>query len=94
MDDMPLVVEGFENKMKRLFLKIDQVKTENVSLKNEISELKSVLNEKTENISELRQHLQKLQVAKSLEKGDSFQAKQKINDLLREIEKCYSLLNR
>ncbi|MBS4013076.1 MAG: hypothetical protein KGZ97_04870 [Bacteroidetes bacterium] len=94
MDDLPLIVEGFETKIKRLVFQIDQLKTENGSLKVEVSELKSEIDEKTDIITALRYEIQTLKVAKVLERGDSFQAKQKINDLLREIEKCYSLLNR
>ncbi|MFW5793242.1 MAG: hypothetical protein ACOCWC_03085 [Bacteroidota bacterium] len=94
MHELPLVVEGFENKIKRLFLKIDQIKKENDYLKRETDELKSQLKQKENQISLLEQKLQELKLAKTLEKSDPFQAKQKINDLLREIEKCYALLNR
>lgn len=94
MYELPLVVDGFENKIKRLFLKIDQLKKENEILKGEASEMRSNLDEKESLISELEQRIQKLKLAKTLEKDDSFQAKQKINDLLREIERCYALLNR
>ncbi len=94
MDDLPLIVEGFETKIKRLVFQIDQLNTENGSLKVEVSDLKSAIDEKTDIIAELRYEIQTLKVVKVLERGDSSQAKQKINDLLREIEKCYSLLNR
>ena len=94
MDELPLVVEGFENKIKRLFVQIDQLKSEKVNLQLEISSLKSSLKEEKANVSDLNGQLQKLKVAKVLEGSDSFQAKQQINDLLREIEKCYALLNR
>jgi len=94
MDELPLVVDGIESKIKRLLIQIDQLKTKNSDLNSELSGLKEIIIGKDEEIIRLKQELQTLKVAKTLENGDSFQAKQKINDLLREIDKCYSLLNR
>jgi len=54
------------------------------------------LKEKDIEISQLKDEIVKLKIAKSITTGDeeSQEAKQKINKLVREIDKCIALLNR
>ncbi|MFP5470860.1 MAG: hypothetical protein ACLGGV_04630 [Bacteroidia bacterium] len=69
--------------------------TENGNLKNDIISLKATLSQKEEQLTKFKKENEVLSVAKSLS-GDgesNKEAKLKINELVREIDKCISLLN-
>jgi septation ring formation regulator EzrA len=94
MEILPLVVEGIENKIKKLFLINQHLQNENQQLKKEKSELTDMLEQSGEKARQLEEQINRLKVAKILSGKDHLQARQQINELLREIEKCYALLNR
>ncbi|MFW6352159.1 MAG: hypothetical protein ACOC2E_07205 [Bacteroidota bacterium] len=91
---LPLVVEGIENKIKKLHYTNQELKQE----KAELLESIRIKDEKIAGLSKRFQQLENdfntLKVAKSIAGQDQLQARQKINEMLREIQKCYSLLNR
>ncbi|MFW5758579.1 MAG: hypothetical protein ACOCYO_07860 [Bacteroidota bacterium] len=91
---LPLVVEGIENKIKKIHY-INQ------ELKQEKAELLESIRIKDEKYAELSRRFQQLEndyntlkVAKSISGEHQLQSRLKINEMLREIQKCYSLLNR
>jgi archaellum component FlaC len=94
MEILPLVVEGIENKIKKLFLINQHLRNENQQLRKERSELSDLLEQSGEKTRQLEDQINRLKVAKILSGKDHLQARQQINELLREIEKCYALLNR
>jgi septation ring formation regulator EzrA len=94
MEILPLVVDGIENKIKKLILLNKQLYDENQQLKQIHSDLMKKLNVAQEHITQQEDKINKLKVTKILSGKDHLQARQQINELLREIEKCYSLLNR
>ena len=73
-----------------------ETKLENNELKEEIKKLNSKIKQKDEISDELNKKYESLKLAKSIavSSGDSHDAKIKINRLVREIDKCISLLNR
>jgi len=94
MEMLPLVVEGIENKIKKLIFRNQQLSKENQDLKNERSLQDEKIRQLTAKILELEDQINKLKVSKVLTGRDNLQARHQINELLREIEKCYTLLNR
>ena len=94
MDVLPLVVEGIENKIKRLFVINQQLINENQQLKKGKAELIKELNQSGEKIKQLEDKWNTLNITKVLSSKDKLHARQQLNELLREIEKCYALLNR
>lgn len=94
MDELGLTVEGIINKTQKLILRNKQLKEKIVRLEADQQGLGDKLNEQSYRISELEARLSNIQLSAALGKEDSNQARQKVNDLLREIEKCYALLNR
>jgi hypothetical protein len=94
MEMLPLVVEGIENKIKKLIFRNQQLNKENEDLKNERSLQDEKIRQLTAKILELEDQINKLKVSKVLTGRDNLQARHQINELLREIEKCYTLLNR
>jgi len=94
MDVLPLVVEGIENKIKRLFLINQQLIDENQQLKKGKAELEKELTKSDEKIKQLEVRMNTLNITKILSGKDKLRARQQLNELLREIDKCYALLNR
>jgi uncharacterized protein YigA (DUF484 family) len=94
MDELSLIVEGIINKVKKLTVRNKQLKDRIFELENENARLVEELESQAARNDQLEQRIGAVQTAGLLDAEDSFQAKQKVNELLREIEKCYSLLNR
>ncbi|MEI2420578.1 hypothetical protein V6O07_09915, partial [Arthrospira platensis SPKY2] len=72
---------------KQLRDKLLHMEGEKISLLEKISGLEKQLDE-------MRERTSALQVARLLDEEGSLLARQKVNELLREIDKCQVLLNR
>lgn len=93
MDELSLIVEGLENKVKKLLVRKTQLKERIFQLEEERLKLQEQLDDRSRQIRQLEERITGLEVAGTLGEGDSTHARQKINELLREIDKCQSLLN-
>lgn len=93
MDELSLLLEGIEVKLKKLRLHNKGLKEKVLVLEREKLGLQESLQSQKLFIEQLEQKIAHLQAAKTTEGKDSVQAKQKVNELLREIDKCYELLN-
>ncbi len=94
MKDVATLVSGIEYKLRKLIDQHQSTRDENSRLINEIQELKKVINEQKQTISQLEEKSKILKLAKTLEtKEGNVEAKLKINELVREIDKCIGLLN-
>lgn len=68
---------------------------ENKRLKEKNSQLEALVELKTKEIKELKEKNEVIRIAKTLESGEkSADTKKKLNELVREIDKCITLLNR
>lgn len=91
-----LLVDSLQSKVEKLIIQhkrakedISQLRDENEFLQNKFSESKS-------KIIELEERNKVLKLAKSLggdDSGKSTDVKLKINELVREIDKCIALVN-
>jgi hypothetical protein len=75
---------------------IEKLKAENLSLKNELEQASNYLKNKELDCHDLHVKYENLKLAKviQLSGGDLHDAKIKVNRIVREIDKCISLLNR
>lgn len=94
MDDEKTLVSGIEYKIRKLL----EVKHKNESkinlLSNQNNEFKDLIEEQKLQIKNLKAQIEKIKLAKSLgNKNESSEAGIKINELVREIDKCIGLLN-
>jgi len=90
------VLDRIKDKVHVLMSDNSSLKQENISLKNKVVDLESVLTQQKSEIDEINEKIKMLKMAKSLS-GDSEgnkEMKLKINELVREIDKCISLLNK
>lgn len=94
MDELSVIVEGIGNKVKKLILKNIQLKDRLLQAESEKAGLREKIAEQQTQIEALESQVSTLLVAGSLHNSDAVLARQKVNDLLREIEKCQVLLNR
>ncbi|NVO01514.1 MAG: hypothetical protein HXX09_02305 [Bacteroidetes bacterium] len=95
MNDLSIIVTGLEYKVKKLLDLQRKIERENSIIKKENYELKKTLEESSTKISEFEQKIKTIKITKAIEKGDGItDAKLKINEIVREIDKCIALLNR
>jgi predicted PilT family ATPase len=95
MPDVFTLVSGIEYKLLRLIERLRVIQTENEQHITTIQELRQINNEQLKRIQELEKKLTILTTVKTLEnKEGKVEAKAKINEFLREIDKCIGLLNR
>ncbi|MEM9022466.1 MAG: hypothetical protein AAGB22_01900 [Bacteroidota bacterium] len=96
MKDLADTVEGLNAKIDRLI----ELHQEAVQQSRGLDEKNQVLTQKVEDqqqdIASIKDKHQALAIAKSFagDKQDSLQIKLKINELVRELDKCIAMLNR
>ncbi|MFZ4401249.1 MAG: hypothetical protein ACOYO1_14520 [Bacteroidales bacterium] len=95
MQDLSILVSGIEFKLRKLIEQNNQLKIDNSQLlKKNDGYIKTIENQ-NKTIKELEEKYKVLKIAKSLESStNSFDQKIKINEMLREVEKCIGLLNK
>lgn len=96
MSKVKPVVEEIEGKVDQLNNRLILSKEEILTLKKTIGELSNQLDLSQQKIESLNEENEKLKVAGALvgkEKESTKDVKLKINELVREIDKCIALLN-
>jgi len=94
MGDVATLVSGIDFKIRRLIERHGLLLAENERYSKEIQELKQINENQKQNLKQLEEKINVLKLAKALEnKEGNVEAKIKINELVREIEKCIGLLN-
>jgi chromosome segregation ATPase len=83
------------DKIKRLKTLYETVGSEKERILREKEELAATVKEKDEKIKELKKKIEVLLLAKAVEisSADRQDARQKIEKIVREIEKCIAMLN-
>jgi len=94
MADPTVLVSGIELKVLTLIRQLRLLKAENEQFQQEINQLKRENEEQKNMIRESESKMKILKTAKTLEtKEGTVEAKARVNELLREIDKCIGLLN-
>jgi hypothetical protein len=96
------IVNDLKDKVKTLISIIERTKEENFQLFQEKQNLLNVVKEKDEEIKKYNKEIDDLKFANAISNGGSneevalirHEAKIKINRMVREIDKCISLLNK
>ena len=96
MSGLSLTVTGIQSKIGKLIERSERTKEDNFKLIAEKEELLKTIQEKIIIINKLEEKNKILKLAKSLSvvNESSLDTKLKINELVREIDKCIALLNR
>ena len=94
---MKSLVENIEKKVSKLIKLYQSVQKEKEEILTEINKLKSDLSDKNESIKKLEEKIKLLRITKSVSTQDderNKESRQKINEYVREIDKCIALLNK
>ncbi|MDY0102629.1 MAG: hypothetical protein RBS07_06795 [Lentimicrobium sp.] len=95
MTSAETLIAGIEYKIRKLTEKNQVLKAENDKLSGEISSLKAQIENLLTIQSELENKIIVVKLAKSLNKEESrTNVKLKINELVRDIDRCIGLLNK
>ena len=90
------LLDSIEIKIKNLIDKYKQVKLENTNLLKNNNDLKLVLDEKNNKIVDLQNKVKLMNITKNVDrsKDEVKSTRLKINEYVREIDKCIALLNK
>lgn len=92
-------IEQITEKVKLLLKKQEQLQQDCANAKQENAQLQALLKERNAKVQELEEHMKVLKLAKSVStNGESneeerLELKRKINEFIKEIDKCVALLN-
>lgn len=96
MDEYRAKIEQIIKRTERLVSQHDQLKQELAEVQEENRQLKEQLKAREEKMGELGHELSVVKVAKQLSafpEEEKVELKKKINEFIREIDKCVALLN-
>ncbi len=94
MEELSLTIQGIKNKVQKLALRNLKLQERIAELEGEKRQLEALIVKEKECKALVEQVLVNNVFGQTVDKVHSKQAKQKINEMLREIDKCYALLNR
>jgi hypothetical protein len=94
MDDVTTLVSGIDFKVRKLIAQLKKLKEENETLIIELNKQKQSNEEQKQVIKGFEEKIRILKIARMTEgKEDNSDVRARINELVREIDKCIGLLN-
>lgn len=96
MSEVSKKLASITGKLEKVDQRLDKLKLENEQLERRNSELQRLLEEGKRNAETMQNDYNRLKLAKTLVSttGDKAEMKFRVNELVREIDKCIALLNR
>ena len=96
VDSNKELVNNLEQKIDQLIQRYRKLQNINLELQQEKEVLKGQLEEALQQQAELQTRYDSMKIAKTIEltQVETHEAKLKINQMVREIDKCIALLNR
>ena len=94
---MKKVVESIENKVNNIISLYNSLKKEKEEILEENAKLRSDISERDKSIKSLEEKINLLRISKSvgaLDVEKNMERRRKINEYVREIDKCIALLNK
>lgn len=94
MSEIAEIIDTLENKIQKLFLKINNLEQKNQALEQELKVSANTLQNQTTTINTLKKDLEALKMTNSLLGSEEYKrdTKLKINSLIREIDYCIAQL--
>lgn len=95
MDKVSIILPSLEFKLKKIVDLQQQTLKENEKLRKQQTDSIKIIEEQKVIIKSLEEKIKVLKISKTIEgKKDNYRVKLRINELLREIDKCIALLNK
>jgi len=95
MSEIAEIVGTLENRLQKLFLKLDTLEKSSTELKQELLQAAATIKQQSQEIEALKSQQDTLKIANSLLGSDENKrdTKLKINSLIREIDYCIAQLS-
>jgi len=95
MEDLGVLVSGIDYKLRKLLEQHKKIKQNNLELTSKVEEQEQIINHQKQLINELQERIKTVTIARTLaSRSEINDAKNRIGDLVREIDKCIGLLNK
>jgi chromosome segregation ATPase len=95
MEDVSVLISGIDFKLRKLTRQHAQLRSENLELKTKLDEQEQIINHQKKLIDQLQERLKTVSITKTLaSRSEIHDAKRKIGDMVREIDKCINLINK
>ena len=90
-----IIIQKLKGHIEQIISKYELALSENVSLKDELEKCRTDLEQKENRIKELEKKVELMQLGEAFRASseDVKEAKKKIGKIVREIDKCISMLN-
>ncbi|MBF6641084.1 hypothetical protein IVB69_06305 [Flavobacterium sp. J49] len=95
MSEIAEIIDSVENRIEKLFMKINSLEQNSIALRTELQQAASLIQKQTDEINTLKSECESLKMANSLLGGEENKrdTKLKINSLIREIDYCIAQLS-
>lgn len=94
MQEHEKLISGIETKLNRLISLRKKDQEEIKRLTYQITDLKNKINDFETALKQSEEKVNLIKITKSLEKGkENIDAKRRINEMIKEIDKCIGMLN-
>ena len=94
MSELDKLVTLIEGKSRKLVKRKNELSEENSKLKDQLTEMKAVIEKQQQTINELKDKHQVLKIAKTIEgEDDSKESVKQLDIYIKEIDRCIALLN-
>ena len=93
MEELERQLTNLQNKLQLLLKQSQLLIKENVNLKNEREQLLGSINKKDELMQKMMQQIDALKFNNIMEDDEKKQLEKRIDEYLREIENCLTILN-
>jgi chromosome segregation ATPase len=95
MSEIAEIIDSLENRIEKLFTKIERLEKNSIGLKAELENAMTVIQKQSNEIVALKSECESLKMANSLLGGEENKrdTKLKINSLIREIDYCIAQLS-
>ena len=90
-----IIVTNLKNRIEKIISKYELALSENISVKEQLQKALVEIEEKDDKIKSLEQKVEQMQLADafSATTGDVKEARKRIGKIVKEIDKCISMLN-
>jgi chromosome segregation ATPase len=95
MSEIAEIIDSVENRVAKLFNKLNSLEQGSISIKEELDKAAAVIQKQSDEIAALKSECESLKMANSLLGGEENKrdTKLKINSLIREIDHCIAQLS-
>jgi hypothetical protein len=95
MEEISVIISGIDFKLRKLTREHKQIRQEYETLIEKTELQEQIINHQKQLINELQEKIKTVSIAKTLaSRFEITDAKRKIGDMVREIDKCIDLLNK